>query len=200
MGKEQDLLVAVKNGDLLQTHKLLSKLKCNKTKLLGTNKRLNINHQDLDGFSALHHAALTGTTELLSLLLEAQATVDIKDINGMRPLHYAAWQGKSDSVLLLLRAGASVNSPSLDGQIPLHLSAQYGHYEVSEMLLQHQSNPCLMNKARKTPLDLACEFGRLKVAQLLLSSNMVTTLLEGERGNDTLDPSSTTPLHLAARN
>lgn len=33
-------------------------------------------------FSALHHAALTGTTELLSLLLEAQATVDVKDING----------------------------------------------------------------------------------------------------------------------
>ncbi|XP_035998234.1 caskin-2 isoform X6 [Fundulus heteroclitus] len=200
MGKEQDLLVAVKNGDLLQAHKLLSKVKCNKTKLLGSNKRLNINYQDSDGFSALHHAALTGTTELLSLLLEAQATVDIKDINGMRPLHYAAWQGKSDSVLLLLRGGASVNAPSHDGQIPLHLSAQYGHYEVSEMLLQHQSNPCLMNKAKKTPLDLACEFGRLKVAQLLLSSNMVSALLEGERGNDSLDSPSTTPLHLAARN
>uniref|UniRef100_A0A669B4K0 CASK interacting protein 2 n=1 Tax=Oreochromis niloticus TaxID=8128 RepID=A0A669B4K0_ORENI len=151
-------------------------------------------------FSALHHAALTGTIELLSLLLEAQATVDIKDINGMRPLHYAAWQGKADSVLLLLRAGASVNSPSNDGQIPLHLSAQYGHYEVSEMLLQHQSNPCFMNKAKKTPLDLACEFGRLKVTQLLLSSNMVAALLEGERGNGSLDSPSTTPLHLAARN
>ncbi|XP_014906313.1 caskin-2 isoform X1 [Poecilia latipinna] len=200
MGKEQDLLVAVKNGDLLQAHKLLSKVKCNKTKLLGSNKRLNINYQDSDGFSALHHAALTGTTELLSLLLDSQATVDIKDINGMRPLHYAAWQGKPDSVLLLLRGAASVNSPSHDGQIPLHLSAQYGHYEVSEMLLQHQSNPCLKNKAKKTPLDLACEFGRLKVAQLLLSSNMVSALLEGERGNDSLDSPSTTPLHLAARN
>ncbi|XP_043958515.1 caskin-2-like isoform X4 [Gambusia affinis] len=200
MGKEQDLLVAVKNGDLLQAHKLLSKVKCNKTKLLGSNKRLNINYQDSDGFSALHHAALSGTTELLSLLLDSQATVDIKDINGMRPLHYAAWQGKSDSVLLLLRGAASVNAPSHDGQIPLHLSAQYGHYEVSEMLLQHQSNPCLMNKAKKTPLDLACEFGRLKVAQLLLSSNMVPALLEGERGNDSLDSPSTTPLHLAARN
>uniref|UniRef100_A0A671VUV7 Caskin-2 n=1 Tax=Sparus aurata TaxID=8175 RepID=A0A671VUV7_SPAAU len=138
--------------------------------------------------------------ELLSLLLEAQATVDIKDINGMRPLHYAAWQGKADSVLLLLRAGASVNSSSHDGQIPLHLSSQYGHYEVSEMLLQHQSNPCLMNKAKKTPLDLACEFGRLKVAQLLLSSNMVAALLEGEGGHDSLDSPTTTPLHLAARN
>lgn len=36
----------------------------------------------LPRFSALHHAALTGTTELLSVLLEAQATVDIKDSNG----------------------------------------------------------------------------------------------------------------------
>ncbi|XP_058476877.1 caskin-2-like isoform X2 [Solea solea] len=201
MGKEQDLLVAVKTGDLLLAHKLLSRVKCNKTKLLGSTKRLNINYQDSDGFSALHHAALTGTTELLSLLLDAQATVDIKDINGMRPLHYAAWQGKADSVSVLLRASASVNSSSLDGQIPLHLSAQYGHYEVSEMLLQHQSNPCLRNKAKKTPLDLACEFGRLKVAQLLLSSNMVTALLEGDGGHDAVvDSPSTTPLHLAARN
>uniref|UniRef100_A0AAY4A0V8 CASK interacting protein 2 n=1 Tax=Denticeps clupeoides TaxID=299321 RepID=A0AAY4A0V8_9TELE len=193
MGKEQDLLLAVKNGDLLSAHKLLSKVKANRNKILGSTKRLNVNYQDSDGFSALHHAALSGTSELLALLLEAQSMVDIKDSNGMRPLHYAAWQGKKDSVKLLLRAGASVNAASHDGQIPLHLSAQYGHYEVSEMLLQHQSNPCTVNKAKKTPLDLACEFGRFKVTQLLLNSNMVGVLLEGE-GKET------TPLHLAARN
>ncbi|PWA28147.1 hypothetical protein CCH79_00020539 [Gambusia affinis] len=151
------------------------------------------------GFSALHHAALTGTTELLAALLEAQAAVDIKDTNGMRPLHYAAWQGKAQSVLTLLRSGASVNAASTDGHIPLHLAAQYGHYEVSEMLLQHQSNPCLLNRAKKTPLDLACEFGRAKVVQLLLSSNMVAALLEDERKEPT-DSAYTTPLHLAARN
>ncbi|XP_035253454.1 caskin-2-like isoform X1 [Anguilla anguilla] len=199
MGKEQDLLQAVKNGDLPSAQKLLAKVKANRSKLLGSTKRLNVNYQDSDGFSALHHAALTGTTDLISLLLEAQATVDIKDSNGMRPLHYAAWQGKADSVLMLLRAGASVNGCSHDGQIPLHLAAQYGHYDVSEMLLQHQSNPCLINKAKKTPLDLACEFGRLKVAQLLLSSNMIVALLEGER-RDGSDSSFNTPLHLAARN
>ncbi|XP_058261834.1 caskin-2 isoform X2 [Hemibagrus wyckioides] len=193
MGKEQDLLLAVKNKDLLTAQKLLAKIKANRNKLLSSTKKLNINYQDTDGFSALHHAALTGTTDLLSLLLDAQATVDIKDRNGMRPLHYAAWQGKADSVLMLLRAGASVNGASQDGQIPLHLAAQYGHYDVSEMLLQHQSNACTVNKAKKTPLDLACEFGRLKVVQLLLSSNMVVALLEGN-GRDN------TPLHLAARN
>ncbi|XP_076837903.1 caskin-2 isoform X3 [Brachyhypopomus gauderio] len=199
MGKEQELLQAVKNGDLLSTQKILAKLKTSRSKLLGSTKRLNVNYQDSDGFSALHHAALTGTTDLLCLLLEAQATVDIKDSNGMRPLHYAAWQGKAESVQTLLRAGGVVNSTSQDGQIPLHLAAQYGHYEVSEMLLQHQSNPCLLNKANKTPLDLACEFGRLKVAQLLLSSNMITTLLEGDR-KDSVDAVFNTPLHLAARN
>ncbi|XP_018617279.2 caskin-2-like isoform X1 [Scleropages formosus] len=199
MGKEQELLQAVKNGDLPSAQKLVAKVKTSRSKLLGSTKRVNVNYQDSDGFSALHHAALTGTTDLLSLLLEAQATVDIKDSNGMRPLHYAAWQGKADSVLMLLRAGASVNGASQDGQTPLHLAAQYGHYEVSEMLLQHQSNPCLVNKAKKTPLDLACEFGRLKVAQLLLNSNMVAALLEGER-KDGPDPPTNTPLHLAARN
>ncbi|XP_065752515.1 caskin-2 [Phocoena phocoena] len=199
MGREQDLILAVKNGDVTGVQKLVAKIKATKTKLLGSTKRLNVNYQDADGFSALHHAALGGSLELIALLLEAQATVDIKDSNGMRPLHYAAWQGRLEPVRLLLRASAAVNAASLDGQIPLHLAAQYGHYEVSEMLLQHQSNPCLVNKAKKTPLDLACEFGRLKVAQLLLNSHLCVALLEGE-AKDPCDPNYTTPLHLAAKN
>ncbi|XP_023569848.1 caskin-2 isoform X3 [Octodon degus] len=199
MGREQDLILAVKNGDVTGVQKLVAKVKATKTKLLGSTKRLNVNYQDADGFSALHHAALGGSLELIALLLEAQATVDIKDSNGMRPLHYAAWQGRLEPVRLLLRASAAVNAASLDGQIPLHLAAQYGHYEVSEMLLQHQSNPCLVNKAKKTPLDLACEFGRLKVAQLLLNSHLCVALLEGE-AKDPCDPNYTTPLHLAAKN
>ncbi|EPQ09638.1 Caskin-1 [Myotis brandtii] len=55
--------------------------------LLGSTKKINVNFQDPDGFSALHHAALNGNTELITLLLEAQAAVDIKDNKGK------AWQG-----------------------------------------------------------------------------------------------------------
>ncbi|MBN3306888.1 CSKI1 protein, partial [Amia calva] len=151
------------------------------------------------GFSALHHAALNGNTELISLLLESQATVDIKDQKGMRPLHYAAWQGKVEPMKMLLKSGSSVNGQSDEGQIPLHLAAQHGHYDVSEMLLQHQSNPCIVDNAGKTPLDLACEFGRVGVVQLLLSSNMCAALLEPKPGDST-DPNGTSPLHLAAKN
>uniref|UniRef100_A0A8C4Q3U4 Uncharacterized protein n=1 Tax=Eptatretus burgeri TaxID=7764 RepID=A0A8C4Q3U4_EPTBU len=114
-------------------------------------------------------------------------------------MHYAAWQGKADPLRLLLRSGSSVNLQSADGQIPLHLASQNGHFQASEILLQHQSNPCIMNNASKTPLDLACEFGRLRVAKLLLNSNVCPVLLEG-RPNDSNNPSSTSPLHLAAKN
>ncbi|KAJ8001319.1 hypothetical protein DPEC_G00168310 [Dallia pectoralis] len=167
-----------------------------RNELLGTAKRINVNFQDADGLSALHHAALSGNKELISLLLESLATVDIKDQNGMRPLHYAAWQGKTEPMKMLLKAGSSVNIQSDEGQIPLHLSAQHGHYDGSEMLLQHQSNPCISDMAGKTPLDLACEFGRVGVVQLLLSSNMCAAMIEPKPS----DPNGISPLHLAAKN
>ncbi|XP_032896398.1 caskin-1 isoform X2 [Amblyraja radiata] len=199
MGKDQELLHAVKSEDVPAAQKLLQRPRQGKAKLLGSAKRVNVNFQDLDGFSALHHAALNGNTELISMLIESQALVDIKDNKAMRPLHYAAWQGKAEPMKMLLKAASSVNSQSEEGQIPLHLAAQHGHYEVSEMLLQHQSNPCIVDIAGKTPLDLACEFGRVGVVQLLLSSNMCAALLEAKPG-DITDPNGTSPLHLAAKN
>ncbi|XP_043955195.1 caskin-1 isoform X5 [Gambusia affinis] len=199
MGKDQELLQAVKTEDLLTVQKLLQRPRPGKAKLLGSTKKVNVNFQDIDGFSPLHHAALNGNLELVSLLLESQAAVDIRDQKGMRPLHYAAWLGKAEPMKMLLKSGSSVNGQSDEGQIPLHLSAQHGHYEVSEMLLQHQSNPCIVDNAGKTPLDLACEFGRVGVVQLLLSSNMCAALLEPKKG-DTADPNGTSPLHLAAKN
>ncbi|XP_006796209.1 caskin-1-like isoform X2 [Neolamprologus brichardi] len=196
MGKDQELLQAVKTEDLLTAQRLLQRPRPGKAKLLGAAKRVNVNIQDADGLSPLHHAALSGNKEMISLLLEAQAAVDIKDHKGMRPLHYAAWQGKTEPMKMLLKAGSSVNGQSDEGQIPLHLSAQHGHYDGSEMLLQHQSNPCISDTAGKTPLDLACEFGRVGVVQLLLSSNMCAAMLEPKPS----DPNGVSPLHLAAKN
>ncbi|XP_072772442.1 caskin-1 isoform X3 [Nerophis lumbriciformis] len=196
MGKDQELLQAVKTEDLLTVQRLLQRPRPGKAKILGATKRVNVNIQDADGLSPLHHAALSGNKDLISLLLEAQAAVDIKDNKGMRPLHYAAWQGKTEPMKMLLKAGSSVNGQSDEGQIPLHLSAQHGHYDGSEMLLQHQSNTCISDSAGKTPLDLACEFGRVTVVQLLLSSNMCAAMLEPKPS----DPNGVSPLHLAAKN
>lgn len=63
-------------------------------------------------FSALHHAALGGSLELIALLLEAQATVDIKDSNGETPgsplAGPAVGAGSRRSVAKLMHVGTSL--------------------------------------------------------------------------------------------
>ncbi|KPP79091.1 hypothetical protein Z043_101360 [Scleropages formosus] len=70
------------------------------TELLGSAKRVNVNFQDTDGFAALHHAALNGNMELISLLLESQATVDIKDQKGNNPPPTLTHSGRATDLSL----------------------------------------------------------------------------------------------------
>jgi ankyrin repeat protein len=199
MGKDNELLQAVREGDLCTVQKLLTKHRASKTKLIGSSKRLNVNQQTEDGMSPLHQAALTGNIELLTLLLEHEALVDIKDIKGMRPLHYAAWQGKEDHAALLLRQGAAVNEQALDGNTPLHLACEHGHLAVVDQLLKEGADPSLENNHHRTPLDAACEFGRCSVVELLLTSAQCRQgLLSNPQ--DLTDSERTTCLHLAAKN
>ncbi|XP_023933691.1 caskin-2, partial [Lingula anatina] len=199
MGKDFELLQAVKDQDLISIQKILNKNKLSKHKLIGSTKRININYQDNDGMAALHQAALVGSNEIMRLLLDGGAAVDIKDNKGMRPLHYASWQGKVEPVQILLQYGANTNDAAENGESPLHLACQHGHYEVVNLLLQHHADPTLRNKEHKTPLDLACEFGRYRVAELLIDSNLCNCLLM-ETPEDMLDNTRTTGLHLAAKN
>ena len=71
-------------------------------------------------FSALHHAALGGSLELIALLLEAQATVDIKDSNGETPVCPLA-RPCAQSLLLLHSSNANTCWHSFSGLRMLYL-------------------------------------------------------------------------------
>uniref|UniRef100_A0A8P0TP55 CASK interacting protein 1 n=1 Tax=Canis lupus familiaris TaxID=9615 RepID=A0A8P0TP55_CANLF len=181
MGKEQELVQAVKAEDVGAAQRLLQRPRPGKAKLLGSTKKINVNFQDPDGFSALHHAALNGNTELIALLLEAQAAVDIKDNKGMRPLHYAAWQGRKEPMKLVLKAGSAVNIPSDEGHIPLHLAAQHGHYDVVVQLLLSSNMCAALLEPRPgdttdpngtSPLHLAAKNGHIDIIRLLLQAGI----------------------------
>ncbi|XP_070183018.1 caskin-2-like [Littorina saxatilis] len=200
MGKDHDLIQAVKDSDGTAIQKILQKLaKASKTKIIGNNKKLNINFQDGDGMSALHQASLMGSTDVIKLLLDSGSSPDLKDNKGMVALHYAAWQGRPDPVQALLLKHSPVNEQALNGETPLHLACQHGHIHVVKLLLTHHADPTICNKELKTPLDLACEFGRYKVAEQLLRSNLCEKILE-DSPIDMLDNGRTTCLHLAAKN
>ena len=56
--------------------------------------------------SPLHNAAYWGHINIVELLLDNGAEVDIKNKYRNTPLHYAAWSGHREIVQLLLNAGA----------------------------------------------------------------------------------------------
>ncbi|KAI9005883.1 ankyrin repeat protein, partial [Gaertneriomyces semiglobifer] len=62
----------------------------------------DVNHQDNDGWSALHNCASRAGTSIVKLLLAAGAVVDAKSSTGHTPLMSAAAKGYVDVVQILL--------------------------------------------------------------------------------------------------
>ncbi|CEG45737.1 FOG: Ankyrin repeat [Plasmopara halstedii] len=69
----------------------------------------NVNESDHLGRTALHWAAMSGSDEVLSLLVRSGVYIDQKDtLDGLSALHYAAFYGHIKCTRLLVVAGASL--------------------------------------------------------------------------------------------
>lgn len=81
-----------------------------------------INARDDEGATPLHHAAATGDSAAVVLLLEAGADPSARNYRGETPLN--AWSAVQSPAIpaLLLEAGADVNSRSHNGTTRLHIA------------------------------------------------------------------------------
>ena len=71
----------------------------------------NVNHQDRDGYSALHFAAQEKTQEVARLLLDNGANLELADIHGNTPIWTAIFnaKGELELVKLYVQRGANLN-------------------------------------------------------------------------------------------
>ena len=69
--------------------------------------------------SAMSWGALHGQTEIVQLLIENGAEVNIKSGDGATPLHSAAFFGRTDVAKLLLENGANPQARNNDGETPV---------------------------------------------------------------------------------
>jgi len=91
------------------------------------------------GCTALTFACLSGTAEVVELLLKSGAEVNATDRMGRTPLMAASSVGNFEAVKLLLKAGAHVQAEDKFGVTAPDLAAIEGHTKVTALLLPPSS-------------------------------------------------------------
>ncbi|XP_014217505.1 ankyrin repeat domain-containing protein 27-like isoform X2 [Copidosoma floridanum] len=120
-----------------------------------TKPPIAINAVNSQGETALHIASAAGCTEIIQLLLDAGAKVNlVTRSEGRTPLHLACLHEHVQTAKMLLSCG-SCNPDVRDNarDTPLHLAARAGNVRIVEMLVRHGANARLRNLNGATPLD-----------------------------------------------
>lgn len=91
---------------------------------------------------ALHMAAKRGLTEIVEILIDKGACINLKDYHNRTPLMLAASNGKADCVEILLKAQADINIKTgwFFGNTALEIATQEGHFNCAKLLLEAQKS------------------------------------------------------------
>ncbi|XP_063144232.1 E3 ubiquitin-protein ligase MIB2 isoform X4 [Rattus norvegicus] len=111
------------------------------------------------GRTALQVAAYLGQVELVRLLLQARASVDLLDEEGNTALHYTAMGNQPEATRLLLSAGCGVDAQNGTRSTALHVAVQRGFLEVVKILCEHGCDVNLPDAHADTPLHSAISAG-----------------------------------------
>ena len=189
--KQLELLVAIKNNDIIAVNNLMK-------------DGVNPNFQDEDGFSPLHRAIENNNLDLVNALLSYkdidkeiklpyEATIS-EDwyLGGDTPLLYASYIGNPQIVSALLEANCNIRArDDIDGAMAIHIAAANGNNEVINLLLNKDKT--LINEADNNGADTPLHWAIMKNFD-----STVELLLSQEASPTQVNSSSQTPLHYAA--
>jgi len=120
------------------------------------------------GHTPLHLAALTDNVEVMRILVQKDADVDIADtVTGFSPLHACASKGYINACEFLLRHGANMDAQTHNGETALHLATRHKHIDTVALLLDFHANHCLKNKDGLTSEQLAIAKHDSQIAHLI---------------------------------
>ena len=141
----------------------------------------------------LHIASFCCQVEVVRLLLDRRADINIRNANNDTALHCAAHLDSVDIIKLLLDKGISVNVTNTQQNTPLHISAVRGNLKSTIALVERRAALNGVNVNGYTPLMMAAYSGKLEVVRYFTETGPifyihVALLVAVERGHlDVID-------------
>ncbi|CAJ0602435.1 unnamed protein product [Cylicocyclus nassatus] len=150
-----------------------------------------IDQVDHEQMSPMHYVCNNGYMEVVTLLHDSGASIDVLNEDEATPLHLAANTGQTACVRQLLEWDKKlVLYRDENAWTALHFAASNGHDVTAKVLIDAGSDVNARNSQGKTPLDLAVEGDHYDTVNVLLEKGAVIESANDDR--------CTTPLHVAA--
>eukprot|EP00698_Gefionella_okellyi_P008488 TRINITY_DN2103_c0_g1_i7.p1 TRINITY_DN2103_c0_g1~~TRINITY_DN2103_c0_g1_i7.p1 ORF type:complete len:484 (-),score=97.48 TRINITY_DN2103_c0_g1_i7:467-1918(-) len=149
----------------------------------------SVNGRDDQRRTPLHHAALSGRSDVCKMLLDATAAVDVSDVHGDTPLSLACTKRDIDTVSLLADFGAKISTTDTNGWSPIHVAARYGAEDIAKFLVARGANVDAQTNNGLAALHWCARFGYFDLAKFLLDNGADVNIT---------NQAGWTPLHEAA--
>ena len=137
------------------------------------------------GWNTLHHAAMGGDTDIISLIHTHLPNIESKTGEGHTPLMVAALCGKLHAVKWFLEKGATVTSVKSNGWNILHFAAKGSDPDTIDLILTHLPDIESKTANGETPLIIAVLHGKLQGVKCLLERGANPSVKDND-GQDSL--------------
>ncbi len=150
------------------------------------------------GFTLMRIACLFGYTDIIEMLINANADIECCDENGKTLLihccsnmsgfvklmiesdtsntPYRKSGPNIESLKLLVKAGANVKVRGNDGDTPLHRACLDGFTDIVEVLIKAGADVNIIGRWETTSLHNACLRGHKEIVKILLSSDVSSSI------------------------
>ncbi len=114
--------------------------------------------------------------ELIKLMIENKADVNMQDSQGITALMTAVWGKDLESAKYLLECGAYPNIKNFNSETPLYAAVSSKYTEIAGLLLDSGADPNIAQLGKETPLMEAAKSGNKELVTMLLAKGAKTNL------------------------
>ncbi len=131
---------------------------------------VDVNTRNHFGQTPLMIAAMLGNEDLVSLMLDNAAAINLIDNKGLTAIMLAARNGQVNVIEYLIAQGADINIQDKKGMTAIMHGASFGHKETVELILKHKPKLELKNNNGQSADVIARALGYESIATIITTA------------------------------